>query len=398
MMKRIILTVVLLYLLFVSVTLFLRGDKPETEFPQLSAEVNYAEVEKRIEWATDFLQKGTGFHEWFKHPAVNNFNNVPNYEGCLAFYYRKFEDKKCRLGTILISKKSPKRSPGVFIGFLDNGIIGYYEEFLPGRLITVRIAETGQPSKISFAHFVEEREIKFDKNSKILTDTYKRLNQKDIQFRLENKQQMDEEIRDSVTAGYTAAQKKEPKECQLKLPENIKDRGVRSRLLRIVEYHQAIVAGNPHPLVETPVFDFEAESFRKNGGYFILTASVFYSGQKVAFVGVRHLENFRDIGYFMVFDEYARLQKYVEGEIEYNLNQRGYEVAKSAKLFLRDIVFEKNRKASGIEITFHPTGYPASYKTIVKGNLFGRQAEWNDKGEVIFDEDYDIPKLRKDIP
>ncbi|MDR3232686.1 MAG: hypothetical protein LBT46_03300, partial [Planctomycetaceae bacterium] len=52
----------------------------------------------------------------------------------------------------------------------------------------------------------------------------------------------------------------------------------------------------------------------------------------------------------------------------------------------------------GIEITFHPTGYPANYRTIVKGRLFGRQIEWNDKGEVISDVDLDIPKPWADAP
>ncbi|MDR0611031.1 MAG: hypothetical protein LBG58_13045 [Planctomycetaceae bacterium] len=53
---------------------------------------------------------------------------------------------------------------------------------------------------------------------------------------------------------------------------------------------------------------------------------------------------------------------------------------------------------NGIEVRFHPTGYPASYKTIVRNRLFGRQIEWNDKGEVISDIDFDIPKPWLDAP
>jgi hypothetical protein len=52
----------------------------------------------------------------------------------------------------------------------------------------------------------------------------------------------------------------------------------------------------------------------------------------------------------------------------------------------------------GIEVKFHSTGYPASYKTIVRNRLFGRQIEWNDKGEVISDIDLDIPKPWLDAP
>jgi hypothetical protein len=52
----------------------------------------------------------------------------------------------------------------------------------------------------------------------------------------------------------------------------------------------------------------------------------------------------------------------------------------------------------GIEVKFHSTCYPATYKTIVKNRLFGRQIEWNDKGEVISDVDLDIPKPWADTP
>jgi hypothetical protein len=52
----------------------------------------------------------------------------------------------------------------------------------------------------------------------------------------------------------------------------------------------------------------------------------------------------------------------------------------------------------GIIVTFHSTGYPASYKTIARNRLFGRQIEWNDKGEVISDIDLDIPKPWADAP
>ncbi|MDR1477848.1 MAG: hypothetical protein LBJ00_02790 [Planctomycetaceae bacterium] len=53
---------------------------------------------------------------------------------------------------------------------------------------------------------------------------------------------------------------------------------------------------------------------------------------------------------------------------------------------------------SGVEVMFHSTGYPATYKTIVKNRLFGRQIEWNDKGEVVSDIELDIPKEWKDAP
>ncbi|MDR2439967.1 MAG: hypothetical protein LBE12_11430 [Planctomycetaceae bacterium] len=394
-MKKIELIIVLLFFIFLSLALFSGRTKPETEFPQLSAEVNYAEVEKRIEWTKDFIQKENSFHKWAEHPALRKLNDVPNYETNLYFYYKKFENKTYRLNTIMIYKQSPKRNQDITVGFYNDRTLSSYSEFFQGHNLQIYIAENSKPSNISFINLAGERKIKFDENGKVLTDSYQKHTQQNIRKYLGNKQQMEAEIRDSIAAGYTDIQKKQPLEWQLKLPAKIKDMGVRNRLLKIGEYHRAIIAGNSRPLVENPVFDVDAETFRVNNGYIPLTVQVSYSGQKVAFVGV---EVFRDSGYFMVFDEYARLQKYVEGEIEFNKKLTGYKAAKAAKLFLRDFGYEKNRKASGIEITFHPTGCPASYKTIVKGNLFGRQAEWNDQGEVIFDEDYDIPKLQKDTP
>jgi hypothetical protein len=50
----------------------------------------------------------------------------------------------------------------------------------------------------------------------------------------------------------------------------------------------------------------------------------------------------------------------------------------------------------GVEVTFHPNGYPAHYRTIIRNRLFGRQIEWNDKGEVVSDVDLDIPKTWAD--
>ena len=53
---------------------------------------------------------------------------------------------------------------------------------------------------------------------------------------------------------------------------------------------------------------------------------------------------------------------------------------------------------NGVEIRFHPTGYPACYKTIVRNRLFGRQLEWNEKGELLSDVDLDIPQPWPDAP
>jgi hypothetical protein len=88
-------------------------------------------------------------------------------------------------------------------------------------------------------------------------------------------------------------------------------------------------------------------------------------------------------GYFLRFDEESNVQFYQEGVIK-----QDYEKLPS---YCGPIY-------SGTKITFHKNNCPALYRTIVKNRLFGRQIEWNDKGEVISDLDIDIPKPWADAP
>jgi hypothetical protein len=83
---------------------------------------------------------------------------------------------------------------------------------------------------------------------------------------------------------------------------------------------------------------------------------------------------------------------YYEGDIDFNDDTK----MKDNEMFFVRKISPLNGK--GIHVKFHTTGYPASYKTIVKNRLFGRQIEWNDKGEVISDLDIDIPKPWADAP
>jgi hypothetical protein len=53
---------------------------------------------------------------------------------------------------------------------------------------------------------------------------------------------------------------------------------------------------------------------------------------------------------------------------------------------------------NGVEIHFHPTGFPKIYRTIIKNRLFGRQIEWDENGKVISNVDLDFPKEWKDAP
>ncbi|MDR1925384.1 MAG: hypothetical protein LBQ66_13520 [Planctomycetaceae bacterium] len=77
-----------------------------------------------------------------------------------------------------------------------------------------------------------------------------------------------------------------------------------------------------------------------------------------------------------LFDRKGNLTDYIEGNVKELPKTNKYEI-----------------DGTGISIKFYPNGYPASYKSIVKNRLFGRQIEWNDKGEVVSDVDLDIPTI-----
>jgi hypothetical protein len=97
-------------------------------------------------------------------------------------------------------------------------------------------------------------------------------------------------------------------------------------------------------------------------------------------------------GYFLSFKD-NRLLIYAEGDISMAFN-RYYDVTAKDNTKLDNLSIN----GKGTEIKFHSTGFPSTYKSIVKNRLYGHQIEWNDKGEIISDIDLDIPKEWKDAP
>jgi hypothetical protein len=96
------------------------------------------------------------------------------------------------------------------------------------------------------------------------------------------------------------------------------------------------------------------------------------------------------------FDKDGNLLMYINGQI--NL-EKHYDVENSnEQKNIRNTPENYRIDGNGIEMIFHSTGFPKSYTKIAKNRLFGRQIEWNDKGEVVSDVDLDIPKEWKDAP
>jgi hypothetical protein len=99
-------------------------------------------------------------------------------------------------------------------------------------------------------------------------------------------------------------------------------------------------------------------------------------------------------GYFISFDNNEKVIVYAEGQMQ-DVDENFKDINRISFLSVDNQRYVLNK---GIEVKFHPTGYPSSYKTIVRNRLFGRQIAWNDKGEMISDVDLDIPKPWADAP
>jgi hypothetical protein len=104
-------------------------------------------------------------------------------------------------------------------------------------------------------------------------------------------------------------------------------------------------------------------------------------------------------GYFLRFDSEGHELAYTEGVMHpYGLDRidNSIDHFTATKWNALDMNFVTEK---GVEILFHKNGFPSKYRTHVKQDrLFGRQIEWNDKGEVVSDVDLDIPKPWADAP
>lgn len=108
-------------------------------------------------------------------------------------------------------------------------------------------------------------------------------------------------------------------------------------------------------------------------------------------VSIKDDDNDLVMGTYMMFDDKSHAKLWLAGD-------------------LRDIDSDFDRKSTdplkvhysidgdGVEIHFHPTGFPKSYRTIIKNRLFGRQIEWDETGKVISNVDLEFPKKWNEAP
>jgi hypothetical protein len=367
---------ILLQILFTGVT---QGKYPNDsyQFPQISKLLNFADIENRMSWLLIQIKKND-FRLLKNIPFTGALilKNSNEYEYLMRLEYTK-KGKQLFPELVFISKRKPPRGIFVQITFYPTSDkIFSYEEFVFEWTLNSTFDKDGGLSSISLFDHDGRRNMTFDKNKNVIKNDF-------IEHSDDIKQQIQKTKNELMVIGKDNSNFLEPaikSEYRIQVPKSIKDTDVLKKINNISMCYLAIAEGKTVQILNNAIFDFVDPK---------MTLYLFYSTDFISFVAIECSKNAHDFGCFFVFNEQLQLQKYVEGDIKFDENQTGSEIAKTA--FIPD-------KGSSTEIYFHPSGYPSSYHTIVKGRLFGRQIEWNDKGEVISDVDLDIPKPWADVP
>jgi hypothetical protein len=96
-------------------------------------------------------------------------------------------------------------------------------------------------------------------------------------------------------------------------------------------------------------------------------------------------------GNYFKFDEKSRVTMWLNGDLR--------EIDNEFLRGLKDpLKVRYTIDGDGVEIRFHPTGFPKTYRTIVRNRLFGRQIEWDENGKIISNVDIDFPQKWENAP
>jgi hypothetical protein len=160
---------------------------------------------------------------------------------------------------------------------------------------------------------------------------------------------------------------------------------IRDIVIRLNKYAEAVSKGNPGPVIETP-------ALKQHGGFFRYNVTFCFGKDYIANVLSVLKTPQSYAGSYLTFDLEGSVREYVEGDL-FEIEPVNVEWPKLYKNRRRFVI-----NGTGTEVKIHPNGFLASYRKFVKNRLFGRQLTWNNKGEVISDENIEIPKNRLDKP
>ncbi|MDR1478275.1 MAG: hypothetical protein LBJ00_04970 [Planctomycetaceae bacterium] len=160
---------------------------------------------------------------------------------------------------------------------------------------------------------------------------------------------------------------------------------IRDIVSRLNKYAVAVSKGNPGPIIETP-------ALKKQDGFYQYNVNFCFGKDYVANVLTVLKNNEGKSGSYLTFDSEGSVREYVEGNL-IEIDPIVWDWSKLYRNYRRFVI-----DGTGTEVKIHPNGFLSSYRKFVKNRLFGRQITWNDKGEVITDENIEVPKNRLDKP
>jgi hypothetical protein len=168
----------------------------------------------------------------------------------------------------------------------------------------------------------------------------------------------------------------------LQIPQHIHP-DARKVILRVIKKYKVLKSGQVKKLLEDIHLDLNEYD---NG-------AIFFRFEKKhlfdAAIDARGYPVTR--GSYFMFDDKSRVKMWLEGdmrELEDSFSKKRADPKKTKYTIDGD----------GVEIHFHPTGFPKSYRTIVRNRLFGRQIEWDENGKIISNVDLEFPQQWKEAP
>jgi hypothetical protein len=335
---------------------------------------------RRMEWFIE-TSKSNDWHRATQHPARRGAHQ--DWNGVELMYefetteigknnLRGFGILQLRMGTSLIEDL---RFEGV-VGFASGGNPTSYQD----PLWTI---EFGTPE-------IENADwgiswIKSNTMGKKLVDVYKKHGEN---FWTEYEKMLDKyyyrELRETVLlADNTVQPIVIPENVQIHTHEIPNDKNMKDRFDLIQRRLHTLKGGNVQQLLDDPSVAMSLHWERQV--LFRFEKSMLFD---VAIVQETGKDEWIVTGEYVLFGKDG-VQVWLCGDLQQDIN---------AGMAHRPLELRYAINGDGIEVKFHLTGFPASYKTIVRNRLFGRQIEWDEEGKVLSDVDIDIPMPWADAP
>jgi hypothetical protein len=342
----------------------------------------------RLSWQLDIMKKDN-WQEATKHPALYDTNcSLDNiiliyrfttdnrkkiYNSCLLYYQPDNDDELSMINSQLTMYSDKLIKSYSMMPY----IIYFNRNKIEGELnLLIGISSTWKKNgEINFLFAEELGEIEtidektfHQKHKKI----YDRQSFKDLKQSVLNKKPIPPITLD---AG---------KNYKIQLPQQL-DPNTRKVFLDVLKIYKTLKSGKVKKLLDD--MKFEHDEYTKESVEFRFDKKRVYD---ILIANDGNSEKI-DSGTYIMFDEKSRISKWSMGNLFDHVDVSE----------LNSPTIQKIRSqvdGNGVEIYFHPTGFPKIYRTIIKNRLFGRQIEWDENGKVISNIDLDFPQEWKDAP